>query len=176
MAAFTLWGYLWWPVAMVFIAGSLGFDAFVVDKLEDTDRAIDRGRTPSPGSLATLAQTVTRWWKWNPAPLAPMALVMLWLAPMWLAVPYTVISIAWAAWVLLNTRSWRLHSSNIYQREARDRARLLATYAAAGKMLACGVLLIWGVATPIMQVASMGGMSTMAPLPASFGRFGRLFV
>jgi len=175
---FSLWGYLWWPVALALLAGSLTVDAYVVDKLEDTDRRMQRKIKPGAGEMASLARTVNKSWIWNPAPLAPMVLLMIWLAPLWLSVTYAALSVGWAAWVITRAPYWRLNSATILRDDDRTRTRLTATYSAVGKMVLAGVLLVWGVVTPLAYAWRAGAKVGMgfATMQGPMSRFGRVFV
>lgn len=171
MLGFSLWEYLWWPAALVLFVGSMAFDAYVVDKMEDLDRVMPKGgglpRTPY---FASVAQSISRWWPMQLIPLYAALLLMLWLAPLWLTALLAVPAAVWT-YLILRGLHWRLNSTTVFRKEPRTNLRLLATYAAFGKLFACAILVFWGVSVPFWFLSNagitwsrmmQGGLSTMA--------------
>jgi hypothetical protein len=156
MASFNIWEYLWWPAALVLLVGSMAFDAYVVDKMEDLDRVMPRnGGLPRTPYFASVAQSISKWWPVQLVPLYAALLLMMVLAPLWLTALLAVPAFGWT-YLILRGLQWRLNSTTVFRREPRTNLRLLATYAAFAKLFVCAILVFWGVSVPFWYLSGAG--------------------
>jgi hypothetical protein len=152
---FDVWSYLWWPFALIFLVGSLAFDAWLVDKLESVESEYGRAGSAAAGPLATAAMTVNKWWPWQLVPLWVSELIVLGSGPWFFSAPLLAASLWWT-WFVLRGHRWRLNSTTVMREDERERVKNLGVYTAAVKLCVVACFIMYGVFVPIFHLFTTG--------------------